>query len=527
MIPLVGGALNVYRPQLPRPVDPEPDLVVPIERVASLEYSERIGHRKDNGTLTLINDDGEYTGIDLETETDPQSEEEAEADPITDAPRAQTAVRSGDRLELVIETGGDILTPWADPDGTDDWGDKTWAGNRFQWSAMVRDVGVTTHSPTYIDLSIDAEDFVFSLLGERLVYDAFRDRSVAGILEALFSANVRDIEWYISDDGELGKEIDATFDGTPLFDAVGEMLREGDAVARGYRDLLTVTPFEAPRRRFTMKDRDFTTIDMTERDDELANVVRVDGARALAIDPFSTEDVYGKSSLLTENRRHYARLNTRKSEVGAVDIWIRRNQGSTDDVTVRLQPDDGTGDAPIAEDDYGSDLAQKTLPFHFLAKGTWTRFLMPGHTLTETQPWVIIETGGTDGHYIGRTPTGTVMHRALYPFDIAVSDRDSESVATFRRRDARLKAEAADANEARLRAARHLQHHAGPAKEATIGADSSRMHMLRPGDVIAINQPRSAIVGEYIVTERTDNFATGANKIALDTTLTVRDVRTV
>lgn len=388
------------------------------------------------------------------------------------------------------------------------------------WTGMV--TGTLTHTQHgggQLTTSVEAADFVFAVLGSRLVYDSFEDRQVAGTADSIVNTVVADEAPEIDLDGvaTVDQALDTFADGTNLLEFLVEIARESDSILAADGESLIFKPMSDVTPEFELRTEHFGTGETRATDDGLRNDIRVDGGTDYDLDEAqTTQDAY---QTVTESNRLTYQLTTRKAQLDRVEVWTRPT-GSEEAVTVRLQKD--SGGAPVAPDDTQSDLVNKQLAHHFLADGDFTTFLLGEHTLPEPAPWLIIESGGTDGQDIGiDSATGNPTFRSHYQFPVAVKVNEPDSVRQFRRREDAIQKE----NISTMGAARSigdaaLAHDSRPERELSVDAQSPRAHRLRPGEVVATEFPRLTVDGEYIVTERSDTYAGST----LETDLTLQEV---
>ncbi|WP_459191818.1 hypothetical protein [Halosimplex sp. J119] len=457
-----------------------PDVVIPGDDIQRVKTKRRIGALKDTGSLDLSNTHGKY---DRETLT------------------------TGDRLVWRTRLEGE-------------------ASLSDRWTAIA---GVPEHSfgaGTQRTISVSLTDFVFGVLDWRLVYNSFESTPISGspdaILETLLSNKAPEIGQ--SQIQSVGTTANYFSSGTSLFEIVGDLQTLSDAVVyNDGRDLVfrplgdITTQWQLQRGR----NGDIRTGSVSGADDDLANVVRVDGGTSQAVDDEQTTQ--SNYTTVTTSSRLTHQLSTRKSEVDRIEVWTRTT-GSGEQLTVRLQKDDGG--APVAPSDQQSDIVNKTLDSTFLADDGYTTFIFASHTLPESNPWVIIETDGSSGQEIGTDGSGAPAYRAYFPYPLDIRARAGGSIDEYRRREDRIRddeletlAAAQDTAEA------EVGKRGAPRLTISAPAHSVRAHNLTPGDAVDVDWPREGVQGPVVCTQVQETHSAGSNR--LETTLTFEQQSTL
>lgn len=487
MLNVRKGRIDVFKPGNS---SDEPDFTVPAEDIQLVDASIRAGQVKDEGKIVLSNDEGEYT-IDDE-------------------------INSGDRLHfwLTLDT---YIVSW----GTETWGDGAWGGELDRWSAMVRDREMEYLGPNTSDLTLSCEDFALSIASKRRVYNTFRGIDASGhsdaVVETMLDNNAEEIGQ--SRITPISNDVWITFDGDTLLDALTEVSRRANAVMRGRKGDLIFKPLDGITREFELQGTEIGRLKTKEVDSGMVNRVRIDGGEATALE--TSQENQSSYTAVTESTRATFQINTRKAELAFIELWTNPT-GSEEAVTVRIQKDDGG--APIAPGDESSDIVSATLDHHFLANDDFTTFLLGSHTLPEPNPWVIVETDGSNGQDIGTDSNGNETYKAHYGFNLTVRNTNRTSRNQYRLREGRIKDDAIQSpEEAHDIAEDKLNHDSVPEHTVEAPADNDRTHHLSPLDMVYLNFKREQAVGDYLVTERNDQY----DGSVLDTTLTLQEVGTI
>lgn len=477
--------VEVYRPTNE---SDSPNFEIPDSDVDSVNAGLKLSEQVDEGTIVLHNHDGTYSG-------------------------GERALYVGDRLDFYVSLASDTYA-WADK-RTPPWGPGMggWGGELLRWSARVLDPKFVRGGPTESYLELKCEDFVSGVMNDRVVYNAFESAPIAGSEDAILNTVLRqecpEIDRSRLD--SVGTTTSVAADGTSVLDLALELARRANAVMYPRRDRLVFKPVAEISPTWTLDPvADMGTFSHGFDGGSVSNVVRVDGGSNHAIDDEQpvVDDNWGVT--VTEASRATFQVSTRKSQLDRIELWTRPNYtGSEESLNVRVQKDDGG--APIAPGDSDSDIDSKQLSHEFLAGNDWTSFLLNDHTLPEPNPWILVETDGSEGQRLGvkhnSNSADEVAYKAHYPYEVAIQVRDGNSMKRHGRREKRVKKDNIVTTEgAKDRAEAHLAHDATPESEFSAPALSRRAHGLIPGEVFHAEEPRERLVGDFIVTGRTDTY---------------------
>lgn len=473
------------------------DFEVDGENVESVQVSRRINRRKDEGTIVINNDDGQFS-------------------------QGGRQIQTGDRVDVFIAPQQAPLT-WSEE--FSGWGYGGWGGYFRAWSAFVKSPTYTREGPTMSSLSLEGTDYVFGILSNRIVFDAYESRQIAGaedaILESVVGREAPEID--LSQVGEVAQTTSIVADGTNLLEFVIKLARRAGCVLWGYRDRLVFTPLEDLSPKFTVDpSSDIGNPEHTYDGGSLRNVVRVDGGTDHATADEMQQTVQDGYTTVTESNRAMFQVTSRKSQLERVELWTDTT-GSEESISIRIQKNDGG--APVEPDNTDSDVDSKQLSYEFLADDGFTSFLMNDETLPSPDPWVLVETDGPEGQRIGvDTSTGTPAYIAHYPFPVSTQVRDGDSIEDHTRIEKRVKKNNLNSlDAARDLAQQHLDHDKAPESEASAEALSRRAHNLEPGEIVTFDMARERLVGDYIVRESEDTFEGNT----YHTTLKTQDVESL
>jgi hypothetical protein len=369
--------------------------------------------------------------------------------------------------------------------------------------------------------SVEATDFVFSILGFRNSDAAFENEDVGNVVDALVAADCPEIRR--SQIQTVGEDITLSVNGRKTLDVITQDLQPAaDAVmAQDGADLIfkslgDVTP------EFELQINDLhTPINIQRVDDELRNRVRIDGGTDAALD--AEQPNQSATVRVTNSSRRIFQVPTRKSELDSIEIFTVKDDTANEGIVVRLQA--ARNGSAVNPNDRESDVARRELAPEFISDSGFTEFGLPDHDLAPAEnPFIIVEGVGSTGHQL-QTNGSTVSFRAFFPFPLLARASDGDSVSEFRRRDLRRRDEQLDSEQAvRDAADAALNNRTVPKRRINATAATPRAHQLRPSDAVDVSRfPVSDVSGTFIVTERRTEF----DGTILNTELTLEDATTI
>lgn len=414
-----------------------------------------------------------------------------------------TRITSGDRLEFLTKLTGESSL-----------------STRFV--ALARDVTDTLEGGDVRRVSIELTDFVFSVLSFRTADGAFEAVDVGTIADTLVGAEASEIGRSQID--TVGTDATLTVSGRVLLDVLqSDLAPEGDAVIAGDGTDLVFRALDDVGIKHDLTPADLRApIDVKRVDDELINRVRIDGGIDTALD--DEQPTQSATTRVDNSTRETVQIQTRKSEVGAIDVYTLPDSTANAGLTVRLQA--ARSGSAVDPADTESDIARRKLAPAFLADDGFTRFELPDHDLAPAEdPFAIIEGAGSTGHDVGTDGSGNVTYRSFHPFPLLARAEAGDSQSEYRRRDRRRRDSQLGSEQAVQDAAQAmLRHRSEPKRRLTAGANSTRAHTLAPGEAVRLADfSVSDVSGTFLVTERRTNY----DGSLLRTELTLADTATI
>jgi len=428
--------------------------------IEGLNLSERITDMKDSGSITIRNNDNSL-------------------DTIT----------AGDRLAFRTQLAGESSL-------TD------------RWTGLARSPTDVLEGGSVARRELEVVDFVFGVLADRIAFESFEERQIAGSDDAIVNTLVAEEAPEIgrSQIDTVSETTDAFIDGRTLFSVICEDLAAiADAVVAQDGTDIVFRPLQDVTADVGLTPADFhAPITIERNDDNLKNQIRVVGGTDHAVD--DKQETQSSLETVTNTNRLTTQIQTRKSEVARVAIYTGGDPDG-DNLRVRLQAT--RSGQPVDIDDTSSDIARRELAPEFLENGGFTEFLLPSHSLAPGEdPTIIVEAAGQTGQPVGVDGSGNLTYRSEYPFPLLTRALDQDSIDTYRRRDRRLQDDSLETFTAvRDKAQSVLRRSAQP--ELTVEGDAKSLaaHTISPGEAVTLSEftPTDAN-GDFIIRERTSEY---------------------
>ena len=454
-------------------VTDEPDWIID-ERFEAIDINSYAHKSKDEGELTFDNPGGELIDI----------------------------LRVGRRIKLVINTAENPHQP-------------------FSWTAWIgpRDIEILSHQR--VVMTIEGEDFVGGVLSNRNITDSYLQESVEDIITEIHRQ-------------KAPTEIELDLDPMPLltdeflrqanvWDAIGDLANKADALILTEGRTLKARKMDSLELEWDLLPSDYgLPVSARTNPDNMFNRLRTDSGEADALEEENTGvDSY---VTVTDTNRETFQVRARKAEISRIRL-VTRQGGNDGQMSVRLQADEGG--QPIDVNDRESDLARRTLSEEFLGQEDWVSFLMPEHTLSDRDPWVIIE-AGEDGQDVAVDSTGDVVYETYYPYPLNIQLTDVESRSRYRlREEARNKQQLDTISAVRDWTQAQLRRRKEPERMFTFPVTSERAYRLIPGEVVNVSLPDIGAEGWHVVMEKNLSADASSNAIRLDGTITLQDIDTI
>lgn len=381
----------------------------------------------------------------------------------------------------------------------------------IDWMGRIQPTSNTRQSARPGILNADAVDFVGDILANRRITNSYIEEDAGAIIRDICRRKASEMD--ATSVPDLGVTTDQFFKSKDCWEAIIGLAALADCLIRQDGRKLLIDPITALPEQFALTTDDYILPWDTKTDDDVKNNIRVDsGTNRKEEDAQEVQDDWTR---VTETSRMTYRLRARKSQIHSVELRTRKV--SDEDLHVRLQADEGG--APIAINDGDSDIAETQRKEDNITGEGWTTFFLPDHTLPDRDPWLIVETSGSEGHDIGVNTSGTPTYRSFYPHPLNFESSDTDSIREYGLRELRITRENLDTLSAARDAVRaELARRAWPSKTVSFEAASARAHSLQPGDIIHVDNPSVDATGDFIVVEtgRTYDSAT----IELETKIT-------
>lgn len=481
MLTITGAYLYGYQPGNESANPGDADYAIPSQDIESVEISMRAGELKDSASITLDNFRGKYSGI----------------------------VDHGHRLTFYVSGGA------VDGDGDNRWGRMSYGGGSYstgylhEWTGLVGPYKNSAEGASHHSLSITAEDFVYSLLGDRRHWGRYEGAPIAGtsdaILNQVLEAEVPEIDRSAID--TIDETTDFKSNGMTVLDILKELMRRGDFTCAAQDTKLVVNALDQLTTVFETGPNvgDFGPPTFNSNDDDLYNRIRVVGGTDT--DEDDTQTAQSGYATVTESNRLIVPINPETARIDLVEVWTRTT-GSEDSVIVRVQRDDGSGN-PVDPNNSKLDLTKKELTHYFLDDDGYTTFDLPSDYFIPGQTaHLIIESSGTDGQDIGVNASGVPAFIAYFPYPVDIQTSNPDSIDQFRRRDKKVTDDSLSSFEsAEATGDGMLTQQSTPERSLSAPVYSERAHALRTLDVVRVDGSMLDVHDDFIVLEKADEYS--------------------
>lgn len=470
---IVDAELEVYKPTNSGST---PDSTVPRSDIDRANYSRRIQHSRDRGTIDIDNDGATYT------------------DSIT----------IGDRVTFRAQLEGE-------------------GSLSDRWTGLVRDVQFTKHDAIKMDMRLICDDFVFGVFSIRRATEVYDDIQISGtsssIINDLVTTYAPEIGTTQIDTVSTSTDIELRRQN--LIEAFVDIVKREEVILASDGVDFVVKRKSTPNALWTFGANDrVAPWDANHSDSELANDIIIDGGFDTNLDIEQTAS--DSFQTVTESSRATQVVVVRKSDVASIELDISPT-GSGEAVIVRLQKNDGS-DSPVQIGSLQSDLARARLESSELIDG-FNKFRFQRNDIPDPNPVVIVETDGTTGQDVAfDSGTGDLAHRVFYRFPVVAPATSKSSTDEFRQHDARYRRESISSlEEAKQLAQGLIARKSNPTVGVPFEARSTRAHNLDPLDVIELDEPDVRAEGDFVVHTVTDRY----EEERLRTDVTLRDRETI
>lgn len=468
----------------------ESDFEIPRDDLLQFSATSKAGNSVDEGEVVIDNSGYQYTtGADQ--------------------------VGIGDRVEFFVQTETEQSSRF----GHGPFGYGPFGGARRVGTYRVTGRDIVDHPGEACDLTLSLADWVFSTLAIRKVWHGKVNKPICGSEDAHVNA--------ILDKANIGSDlinrsalptISETADyfvrGRSARKAIDELAsiaasKQGPVVQRSYGTRLVFEPLAniEPVQPDPLPDSAFGPLSTSETDKGLVNSIRISGGiddNNQIDDSQTTVDHY---TAPTDSTRLTTQISVRKSELSTIELWTESTT-SDEGIRVRLQSGNADDTAPIAPADTSSDLVTGDVLEEDLTAGGWAAWDMPEHTLNAPNPWLIVDSPGSNTTGVGVDANEVPAFRAYFPRSVEAVIGDFRSQYQYGRYDGHRKRESLITEHAIADFAHAiLGDSAWP--DTTLGpveAVSDDAHNLVVGDIVVFDRPGVGAEGEFIVTSRESSF---------------------
>lgn len=372
-------------------------------------------------------------------------------------------------------------------------------------------------------IKLQANDFVFRIMGDQEVSYAFVAKDAATALAELCTSYAPEIDTSLLT--PVGVNVTILANGQTLLEAAKEIARRADCTF--YGDAQKRLHFEtrgSVSSGVTITGAKVAHVRPQKHRPE-ANVVRVWGGDTTVLG--ANQPIFSSFTTVTSATRKTAQFRASKSRVATVSLWTEAAlpSGSQDDLIVRIQADNGSG-APTNVADSNFDLSRKVISKDKLTEGGWTDFQMSDNMLgAGTVYWLIVESSSTSGRNVGVNGAGDIVFKVYHPTPIIVERSNQGSIDTYRRIVKTIRRRQIESDqEARDLADSELARAAYARWEVELDVVDTALSAVPIGQNVTLSLPDDGLSGAYVVTKKRSVFDSESSSFAQMMHVTQRDM---
>ena len=380
-----------------------------------------------------------------------------------------------------------------------------------RWSGQVEDVAYRRTSQESRTVTLEADDYVFGILSDRIAFRSFVDEFIVDIIADLVGNEAPELDVDLPSTDEIDDRATVTANGRNVLEVIEELALQADAYLfadgttlrmRRVRDLETVLSIGEDTADAIIG----TDYEYREEPSDLATFVRVNGSDASAED--DTQLDHDAEATVTASDRLAEQISPTRSKLDRVEL-IPFETGSGESITVRVQRANADGTGPVAPDDPTADIVSRTLQPD---DPRWTNggesdWLLNEHVAHDEDPFMLVESTGPDGQDVAVDADGNLRYRTFYAYPILAEASDADAEAAFGRversvEDRSLRTITAAGRKAEAT----LEENNQPRELFSADARSPAVFELAFADVVSLDFPNEAATGRFVVQDRVDTF---------------------
>ena len=397
-----------------------------------------------------------------------------------------------------------------------------------RWTGLVEEVSFQRIGPNTREVQLTADDYVFGILSDRVVFRSFFDEPIVDIIESLVNIKAPEITTDLPDTDVIGTETDVVANGKNLLEIVTSLAKRAGALLFGDGTTLRMEPIGNLETKLVLSEDNIDAAiggqySYVEQPDDLVTFARVDGGDASAEDDVQ-EDQDGFETV-TESDRKTVRIAPTRSKLDRVELIPRQLNEHDESIRVRIQRDDGG--QPVDLSDPNADIASREVEPDDprWRDEEWSEWLLQEHIAHDQDPWLIIETTGENGQEIAVAGDGTPTYRTFYSYPIIAESTATADEKRYGRVERAIEEPSIRSFEAAQDEANAVvRENNHPREEFTFEAGSPATFDLEFGDAVRLDFPEDGATGQFVVADRSDTWG---EAIDLRSQYLLRSVRSI
>ena len=378
-----------------------------------------------------------------------------------------------------------------------------------RWTGLVEDVRFERIGPDVREVELTADDYVFGILSDRIVYRVFIDEPIVDILDSLVESKAPELDVDLPEHTVIDETATVASNGQNVLEIAESLAKRAGCLLYGDGTTLRMEPIDELETALTLHS-DNTDVAIggqysyVEQPDDLVTFVRVDGGDASAVD--DVQEARDAWSTITETDRLAVRISPTRSKLDRVELTPRKT-GSGESIVARIQRDDGG--APVDPSDRQADIARAEVEPDEprWIDGDWTEWIFQEHVAHDQDPWLLLETTGEIGQEVAVSTEEEPAYRTHYAFPVIAESSSPSSSERYGRIERSVSDESLrtfDAVQEEVQA--QLDEHDRPREEFEFEAASPATFNLEFGDAVRLQFPEDGATGLFAVVDRTDTW---------------------
>lgn len=378
-----------------------------------------------------------------------------------------------------------------------------------RWTGMIEEVSHQRRPGDVRTVSLTADDYVFGTLSDRLVYRVWDNDSIVDIITDVATRDAG-LSVSLPSESEVTDTATLASNGLNALEVVETMAKRAGLLLYSDHETLVAEEIDQLDTKVTLSEENVTdaiggNYDHVEQPDDYASFYRVEGGDAAELDDEQeTADGWYE---VTEDDRLEVQISATRSKLERVELIPRQVEERDEPIVVRIQRDDGG--SPANPEDQNADITrQEVQPSDpRWIDEDWSRWIFQAHIIHDEDPWLIVETDGSEGQEVRINESGELTYRTYYAYPVLAESTDTTAENQYGRVERKHEDESVRTlREAQNVADAKIAESNRPREIFSFPAASPSTYRLAFGDAIELNFPKDGAVGRYIVTDITETW---------------------